>query len=48
MKQAPLILEDAENELPQLARAILYDAYRHLDALNQRMADTEHKISDNV
>ncbi len=54
MKQVPLILEDAENELPQLARVVLHDAYQHLDALNQRIADTEQtfesfaKISDNV
>lgn len=54
MKQVPLILEDAENELPQLARVVLHGAYQHLDALNQRIADTEQtfesfaKISDNV
>lgn len=54
MKQVPLMLEDAENGLPQLARVVLHDAYQHLDALNQRIADTEQtfesfaKISDNV
>ncbi|MCG9783279.1 IS110 family transposase, partial [Vibrio brasiliensis] len=41
MKQVPLMLEDANNELPQLARAVLHDAYLHLNALNQRIADTE-------
>jgi transposase len=41
MKQVPLILEDAENELPHLARTVIADAYHHLEALNQHIADTE-------
>ncbi|WP_182029242.1 IS110 family transposase, partial [Vibrio sp. B1FLJ16] len=54
MKQVPLILEDTENELPHLARAVISDSYHHLKALNQRIADTEQvfddlsKVSDNV
>ncbi|MBR9787428.1 MAG: IS110 family transposase [Vibrionaceae bacterium] len=54
MKQVPLMLEDAENELPHLARSVIADAYHHLDALNQHIADTEQvfdsfaKVSDNV
>lgn len=54
MKQVPLMLEDAENELPHLARTVIADAYHHLEALNQRIADTEQvfdafaKVSDNV
>ncbi|EGQ7945944.1 TPA: IS110 family transposase [Vibrio parahaemolyticus] len=54
MKQVPLMLEDAENELPNLARTVIADAYHHLEALNQRIADTEQvfdafaKVSDNV
>ncbi|UAB73741.1 IS110 family transposase [Vibrio sp. SCSIO 43132] len=54
MKQVPLLLEEAENELPQLARATIADAYHHLEHLNQRIADTEQafhafaKVSDNV
>ncbi len=54
MKQVPLMLEDAENELPHLARTVIADAYHHLDELNQRIADTEQvfdsfaKISANV
>ncbi|WP_319534482.1 IS110 family transposase [uncultured Vibrio sp.] len=54
MKQVPLMLEDAENELPHLARTAIADAYHHLEALNQRIADTEQvfdafaKVSDNV
>ncbi|MFA0223173.1 IS110 family transposase, partial [Vibrio splendidus] len=34
MKQVPLMLEDAENELPHLARTVIADAYRHLGELN--------------
>ncbi|EHH1077218.1 IS110 family transposase, partial [Vibrio parahaemolyticus] len=41
MKQVPLMLEDAENELPHLARTVIADAYYHLEQLNQRIADTE-------
>ncbi|WP_428779413.1 IS110 family transposase, partial [Vibrio gigantis] len=41
MKQVPLMLEDAENELPHLARTVIGDAYHHLDELNQLIADTE-------
>ncbi|MGY5581492.1 IS110 family RNA-guided transposase [Vibrio cincinnatiensis] len=54
MKQVPLMLEDAENELPHLSRTVIADAYHHLEALNQRIADTEQvfdafaKVSDNV
>ncbi|NVC95331.1 IS110 family transposase [Vibrio natriegens] len=54
MKQVPLMLEDSENELPHLARTVIADAYHHLEALNQRIADTEQvfdafaKVSDNV
>ncbi len=54
MKQVPLMLEDAENELPELARTVIADAYHHLGELNQRIADTERvfdaftKVSDNV
>ncbi|GFK34577.1 hypothetical protein VcPa08_02773 [Vibrio cholerae] len=54
MKQVPLMLEDAENELPHLARAVIADAYHHLGELNQRIADTEQvfdsfaKASTNV
>ncbi|KDN28313.1 transposase [Vibrio fortis] len=54
MKQVPLMLEDAENELPLLARTLIADAYHHLDELNQRIADTEQvfdsfaKVSTNV
>ncbi|WP_321282909.1 IS110 family transposase [uncultured Vibrio sp.] len=54
MKQVPLMLEDAENELPHLARTVIADAYHHLEALNRRIADTEQvfdafaKVSDNV
>ncbi|WP_372378515.1 IS110 family transposase [Vibrio natriegens] len=54
MKQIPLMIEDAENELPHLARTVIADAYHHLEALNQRIADTEQvfdafaKVSDNV
>ncbi|MEF1285944.1 MULTISPECIES: IS110 family transposase [unclassified Vibrio] len=54
MKQVPLMLEDAENELPQLARTVIADAYYHLEQLNQRIADTEQvfeafsKVSENV
>lgn len=31
MKQVPLMLEDAENELPHLARIVIADAYHHLE-----------------
>jgi len=54
MKQVPLMLEDAENELPHLARTVIADAYHHLDELNQRIADTEQvfdsfaKVNTNV
>ncbi len=54
MKQVPLLLEDAENELPHLARTVIEDAYYHLEQLNQRIADTEQvfdafsKVSENV
>jgi transposase len=41
MKQVPLMLEDAENGLPELARTVIADAYHHLEALNQHIADTE-------
>lgn len=41
MKQVPLMLEDASNELPTLARAVIHDAYHHLAELNQRISDTE-------
>ena len=41
MKQVPLMLEDAENELPALARAVIHEAVHHLSELNQRIADTE-------
>ena len=41
MKQVPLMLEDAENELPHLARTVIADAYYHLEQLNQRIVDTE-------
>ncbi|CAH7160839.1 transposase [Vibrio crassostreae] len=54
MKQVPLMLEDAENELPLLARTVIADAYHHLDELNQRIVDIEQvfdsfaKVSANV
>ncbi|GAL18025.1 mobile element protein [Vibrio maritimus] len=54
MKHVPLIFEDAESELPQLARVVIHDAYQHLDALNQRIANNEQtfesfaKISNSV
>lgn len=54
MKQVPLMLEDASNELPMMARAVIHEAYHHLDELNQRISDTEQtfdmmaKESDNV
>ncbi len=54
MKQVPLMLEDTENELPQLARTIIADAYNHLEQLNQRITDTEQEFdalakgSDNI
>lgn len=54
MKQVPLMLDDAENELPELARTVIADAYHHLGELNQRIADTEQvfdafsKVSDNI
>ncbi|MFA0471718.1 IS110 family transposase, partial [Vibrio sp. 10N.222.51.E8] len=54
MKHVPLMLEDAENELPHLARTVIADAYHHLGKLNQRIADTEQvfesfaKVSANV
>ncbi|TKG01786.1 IS110 family transposase, partial [Vibrio sp. F13] len=54
MKHVPLMLEDAENELPHLARTVIADAYHHLGELNQRIADTEQvfgsfaKVSANV
>ena len=41
MKIVPLMLEDAENELPVLAREVLANAYHHLQMLNQQIADTE-------
>ncbi|MEZ9130124.1 IS110 family transposase, partial [Vibrio splendidus] len=54
MKHVPLMLEDAENELPHLARTVIADAYHHLGELNQRIADTEQvfdsfaKVSANI
>jgi transposase len=54
IKQVPLMLEDAENELPHLARTVIADAYYHLEQLNQRIVDTEQvfeafsKVSENV
>ena len=38
----PEALEDAENQLPDLARAILSDSYDHLLSINQRIADQEN------
>lgn len=52
-KQVPVMLEDANNELPQLVKVVLHDAYLRY-ALNQPDADTEQaleafaKISDDV
>ncbi|MBV1843571.1 hypothetical protein KSX29_23475 [Photobacterium ganghwense] len=41
-KTIPEALEDAENQLPDLARAILSDSDEHLLNINQRIADQEH------
>lgn len=38
----PEALEDGENQLPDLARAIISDSYEHLLNINQRIADQEH------
>ncbi|GHA42533.1 IS110 family transposase [Photobacterium aphoticum] len=38
----PLVLEDADNQLPDLARAIIADCYEHLCCINQRISDQEH------
>ncbi|MBD8514219.1 transposase [Photobacterium sp. CAU 1568] len=37
----PDALEDADNQLPDLARAIISDCFEHLLNLNQRIADQE-------
>lgn len=37
----PELLEDAENNLPGLARALIGDCYDHLQILNQRIDDQE-------
>ena len=54
MKHIPLMLEDAENTLPHLARTVIADVYHHLSELNQRITDIEQvfdsfaKVSANV
>lgn len=40
-RELPRILEDAENELPTIARALLHECYEHLQVLNQRIDDLE-------
>ncbi|OOF24453.1 IS110 family transposase [Salinivibrio proteolyticus] len=40
-RQVPLILEAAENGLPDIARAVVADCFDHLQTLNQRIDDTE-------
>lgn len=40
-RELPRILEDAENELPVIARALLADCYDHLRCLNQRIEESE-------
>lgn len=46
MKQVPLLLEDAENELPHIARDIIHKAYHHLNKLNQCINDTEQQFDN--
>ncbi|STQ75498.1 IS110 family transposase [Grimontia hollisae] len=40
-RDVPLILEAADNGLPDIARAVLGDCFEHLQVLNQRIDDTE-------
>ncbi|KKD59254.1 transposase [Grimontia sp. AD028] len=40
-REVPLILEAAENGLPDIARAVLADCFEHLQTLNQRVEDTD-------
>lgn len=54
MRLVPDMLENPENELPNLARATLADAFEHLKSLNQNIDNTEitfdafAKVSTNV
>ncbi len=53
-REVPLILEAAENGLPDIARAVLADCFEHLQTLNQRVEDTDQcfemvtKVSPNA
>ncbi len=40
-RELPRILEDAENDLPDIVRALLNDCHDHLRILNQRIDDLE-------
>jgi transposase len=40
--QIPELIEDAENALPDIARAVLHDSYQHLRVLNTRIQEQEH------
>ncbi|WP_188752418.1 IS110 family transposase, partial [Marinobacterium zhoushanense] len=40
-RELPLILEDAENGLPTLARSLIGECYAHLKLLNQRIDESE-------
>ncbi|GAB2648948.1 hypothetical protein GCM10026988_16410 [Vibrio panuliri] len=54
MRLVPDMLENPENELPNLARATLADAFEHLKSLSQNIDNTEitfdafAKVSTNV
>ena len=43
-REVPLILEAAENGIPDIARAVLADCFEHLQTLNQRIEETEQSF----
>ncbi|MBE1273800.1 IS110 family transposase [Enterovibrio baiacu] len=43
-REVPLILEAAENGLPDIARAVLADCFEHLQTLNQRINEAEQSF----